>query len=102
MLELKQSSMEARLSLGVRLPAAGLRFRRELRLRRDESVVYVEESLTKERAQDHFFHWTEHVTLGSPLLHPEESAIALSGSRAVTWPHGYEGASLVRDNQTFT
>ena len=102
LLELKQSSVEARLSLAVRLPAAGLRFRRDLRLRRNESVVYVEEKVTNERAQDHFFHWTEHVTVGLPLLHPDESVIALPGTRAFTWPHGYEGASLVRDNEEFT
>jgi hypothetical protein len=102
LVELEQSSTEARLALAALLPAAGLRFRRELRLRRNESVVYVEESLTNERAQDHFFHWTQHVTLGPPLLHPEESVIALPGTRAVTWPHGYEGASLVQDNQEFT
>jgi hypothetical protein len=101
LLELEQSSVEARLALAVRLPVAGLRFRRELRLRHNESVVYVEESLTNERAQDHFVHWTQHVTLGLPLLHPDESVIALPGTRAVTWPHGYEGASLVRDNQEF-
>src|ERR1035441_8497358 len=88
--------------LAARLPAAGLRFRRELRLHHNESVVYVEERVANERAQDHFFHWTEHVTLGLPLLHPDESIIALPGTRAITWPHGYEGASLVRDNQEFT
>jgi hypothetical protein len=102
LLESHQSSTEARLSLAVRMPAAGLRLRRELRLRRGESVVYIEETLTNERAQDHFFHWTQHVTLGLPLLHPEESAIALPGTRALTWPHGYEGASLVADDQEFT
>jgi hypothetical protein len=102
LLDLKQSRADARLSLGVRLPAAGLRLRREFCLRRNESVVYIKESLTNERAEDHFFHWTQHVTLGLPLLHPDESTIALPGTRAVTWPHGYEGASLVRDNQEFT
>jgi len=100
-LESRQSPAEARLSLDVRLPAAGLRFERELRLRRDESVVYVQECLTNERAQDHLFHWTQHVTFGAPLLHPDESSVALSGNRAITWPHGYEGASLLRDNQEF-
>jgi hypothetical protein len=84
------------------LPAASLRLRRELRLRHNESVVYVEETLTNERAQDHFFHWTQHVTLGLPLLNPMESVIALPGTRALTWPHGYEGASLVQDNKEFT
>jgi hypothetical protein len=102
LMDLTQGKAGTRLSLGVRLPTAGLRFRRELRLHRGESVVYVEEKVNNERAQDHFFHWTQHVTLGPPLLHPYESVIALSGSRAVTWPHGYEGASLVRDNEEFT
>ncbi|MBZ5612864.1 MAG: hypothetical protein LAO23_02560 [Acidobacteriia bacterium] len=102
LVESKQTGAEVRLSLAVRLPVAGLRFRRDLGLRRNESVVYVEERLSNERAQDHFFHWTEHVTLGLPLLHPDESIIALFGTRAVTWPHGYEGASLVGDDQEFT
>jgi hypothetical protein len=102
LLKLDRSGAEARLSLGMRLPAAGLRLRRDLRLRRGETVVYVDEHLINERAQDHFFHWTQHVTLGPPLLHAKESVIALAGTRAVTWPHGYEGASLVRDNQEFT
>jgi hypothetical protein len=102
LLEMKQTSAEVRLSLTAHLPAAGLRFRRDLGLRRNESVVYVEERLTNERTEDHFFHWTQHVTLGLPLLHPDESMIVLPGTRAVTWPHGYEGASLVRDNQEFT
>ncbi len=101
-LGLKQSSAGARLSLAARLPAAGLQFRRELRLCGNESVVYVEEKIINERAQDHFFHWAQHVTLGLPLLHPEESVVALCGTRAMTWPHGYEGASLVPDNQEFT
>jgi hypothetical protein len=102
LLKSRQSSAEARLSLAVRLPAAGLRLQRDLHLRRNESVVYVEESLTNERAQDHFFHWIQHVTLGLPLLNPDESVVALPGTRAITWPHGYEGAGLVRDNQEFS
>lgn len=104
LLERKRASAASQLSLsmGVRLPAAGLRFSRDLWLRPHESVVYFEETVTNERTQDHFFHWTQHVTLGAPLLHTDESVTALSGSRAVTWPHGYEGVSLVRDNQEFT
>ncbi|MFY9842630.1 MAG: hypothetical protein WAK23_05945, partial [Terriglobales bacterium] len=102
LLHLKETRLEARITLAVRLPAAGLRLRRELRLRHNESVVYVEETLTNERSQDHFFHWTQHVTLGLLLLNPLESVIALPGTRALTWPHGYEGASLVQDNEEFT
>src|SRR5271154_241273 len=52
LLELDQTSSAAQLSMGVHLPAAGLRFRRRLRLHGGESVVYVEESLVNERAQD--------------------------------------------------
>jgi len=102
LMEQKETAAEARLAFAVRLPAARLRFRRELRLLRGESVVYFDECIANEGTQDHFFHWTQHVTLGSPLLNPETSAIALSGTRAITWPHGYEGAALLPNNQEFT
>jgi hypothetical protein len=102
LMEQKETASEARLEFAIRLPAAGLQFRRKLRLLRGESVVYIEERVDNERAQDHFFHWTQHVTLGSPLLNPETSMIALSGTRGVTWPHGYDGAALLPDNQEFS
>lgn len=102
LVEQKETASDGRLEFAVRLPAAGLRFRRKLRLLRGESVVYIEESIANERAQDHFFHWTQHVTLGSPLLNPETSVIAISGTRSITWPHGYEGAALLPDDQEFT
>ena len=94
--------MRVKLSMAVRLPASGLRLCREIRLRKGECAVYVEETLTNERAQDHFFHWTQHVTLGLPLLQVSESVITLPGTRAITWPHGYEGVSLLRDDKEFT
>ncbi len=101
-IEQEEAASEAQLTFAVRLPSAGLQFRRKLRLLRGESVVYIEECIANERAQDHFFHWTQHVTLGSPLLNPGTSMIALSGRRAITWPHGYEGAALLPDDQEFT
>ncbi len=96
------SRVDTQLSMAVRLPASGLRLCREIRLRKGECAVYVEETLTNERAQDHFFHWTQHVTLGLPLLQVSESVITLPGTRAITWPHGYEGVSLLRDDKEFT
>src|SRR5208282_1656096 len=47
-LDMVHSASQARLSLAVRLPAAGLQFRRDIRLQRNESVVYFEETLTNE------------------------------------------------------
>jgi Domain of unknown function (DUF4432) len=101
LLERKHTNSDVRLGMGVRLHAAGLLFSRHLSLRCGESVIYLEETVTNERPQDHFFHWTQHVTLGPPLLDPGQSVINLPGTRSVTWPHGYEGASLVPDNQEF-
>ncbi len=96
------SSREAALTLAAKLPAAGLRFRRELRVRRGESVVYFEETVTNERAVDHFFHWTQHVTLGPPFLSRRDSLISLPGTKALTFPHGYdEGNAFLASKREF-
>jgi hypothetical protein len=86
----------------VKLPKAGLRFQRELRMRRDEPVVYVSETVFNLRTTDHFFHWTQHVTLGPPFLQAAESMVFLPAQRAITWPHGYEGKSLLANSREFT
>lgn len=96
------SSREGALTQEVKLPCAGLRFRRELSLRSDEHVVFFSESVRNLRSIDHFFHWTEHVTFGLPFLIPGESAVFISGTRSITWPHGYEGKSLVASSREFT
>jgi hypothetical protein len=98
----RMSAREAVLTLGVKLPAAGLRFRREIRLRRGEPVVYFKETVTNEGKQDHFFHWTQHVTLGPPFLSSRDSVVALPGTKAVTFPHGYdEGKALLASKREF-
>jgi hypothetical protein len=91
----------ARLTLGVRLPAAGLRFGREIAFRRGEPVAYFHEMVTNERKMDHFFHWVEHVTLGPPFLDRELSRIFVSASRGHTFPHGYEGKALLESSRDF-
>lgn len=96
------SAREAVLTLSAKLPAAGLRFRREIRLRRGESVVYFKETVTNQGKQDHFFHWTQHVTLGPPFLSSRDSVVALPGTKALTYPSGCnEGTSLLASKREF-
>lgn len=96
------SAAAAALSLAVKLPAAGLRFRREIMLCRGESVAYFTEAVTNERKVDHFFHWTEHVTLGSPFLTQRESRIYLPAIKGMTFPHGYdENKALLASGRLF-
>jgi hypothetical protein len=90
------------LTMSVKLPVSGLRFSRKIELRKDESIVYFKETVRNERKADHFFHWTQHVTLGLPFLAPDEAAIAIPGIKGLTDPHGYdEGKALLASNQTF-
>jgi len=96
------SAHEAVLALTAKLPAAGLRFRREIHLHRGESVVYFKETVTNEGKLDHFFHWVQHVTLGPPFLSSRDSTLALPGTRAVTFPYGYdEGKALLAAKREF-
>ncbi|MDE3179459.1 MAG: hypothetical protein KGM47_07325 [Acidobacteriota bacterium] len=92
---------ESFLRASVGLPVAGLRFEREIRLRQGEPVAYFRETVTNERNADHFFHWTQHVTLGPPFLNLKESRVAVSATRGRTFPHGYEGRELLKSSRDF-
>jgi len=88
--------------LTVPLPAAGLDFRRVITLRRGEHVAYFSETVQNRREADHFFHWTQHVSLGPPFLAPADVAISLPGARGLTFPHGYdEQKALLASNREF-
>ena len=85
----------------VDLPSAGLMLERGIELHRGESVAVFRESVTNQRDADHYFHWVQHVTLGTPFLDPGCSRVFLSGTRAKTWPLGYEKKSLVSPDREF-
>lgn len=98
---LSASGRSASFLMSVRLPVAGLRFRREATLRRGESVAYFVESVTNETNADRLFHWTEHVTFGPPFLHRKDSRMAISAARGRTFAHGYEGRALLASSRNF-
>jgi hypothetical protein len=88
--------------LAVTLPVAGLDVRRTITLRRGEHVAYFTEAVRNQRKADHFFHWTQHVTLGPPFLARQDVAVSLPGTRGMTFPHGYdEGKALLASNREF-
>jgi hypothetical protein len=89
-------------SLGVRLPIAGLQFERTIRLYDGASAVWFQETVSNERKCDHIFHWTEHVTLGPPFLSGRETVVALPGTRGMTFPTDYdERRSLLAPGKAF-
>lgn len=91
------------LEFSVKLPVSGLRFSREIELRKGESVVYFKETVRNEKKADHFFHWTQHITLGLPFLSPDDAQVSIPGTRGITYPHGYdEGRALLSSNEEFS
>jgi len=92
---------EAILEMSVKLPVAGLSFTRQIKIRRGESVAYFKEEVVNEKRADHFFHWTQHATLGPPFLSYENSRTFISATRGRTFPHGYEGKELLMAGQDF-
>ncbi len=97
----RAGSQYVSLTLATALPVAGLQFSREIRLRRGESVAYFAETVVNERKADHFFHWTQHVTLGPAFLGSETSRVAISATRGRTSPGGYGGNELLASGQNF-
>jgi hypothetical protein len=98
-----QNRQNVALEMAVGLPVAGLNFIRKIQLRRNEPVVYVRETVRNLRKSDHFFHWTQHVTLGPPFLSAGDCSVALPGAQSLTFPHGYdEGRALLVSNRKFS
>jgi len=95
------SSRAATLTLSVKLPVASLSFSREVKLLRGESVAYFKETVKNERKADHFFQWQQHVTIGPPFLARQECKVAISATKAKTYPHGYEGKALLDSAREF-
>jgi hypothetical protein len=92
----------ATLEMFVKLPVAGLDFTRRICLKKDEQVVFFTETVRNVRKADHFFHWTQHVTLGPPFLSPDAATVSIPGGRAITFPHGYdEGKALLASDREF-
>ena len=89
------------LTLSVRLPEAGLQFSREIGMRAGESVVYLKEAVTNERKLDHFFHWTQHVTLGPPFVAPEDGHVFMSATKGITSTDAYAEKALLGFGKEF-
>jgi hypothetical protein len=89
------------LTLSVRLPESGLQFSRAIGMRAGEPVVYLEETVTNDRKLDHFFHWTQHVTLGPPFVAPEACRAFMSATKGVTSPEAYGEQALLAPGKEF-
>lgn len=99
--KLRTTTKDVALTLAARLPVAGLRFSRELRLKLGETVAYFSETVINDNKADHFFHWTQHVTLSPPFLGHQTSRIAISATRGRTHPGGYGGNELLASGRNF-
>lgn len=96
------TASEAALTLRTRLPVARLEFEREITLSPGQPVVHFRETVTNLARADHFFHWTQHVTLGPPFLAADEVTVSIPGTKGMTFPHGYdEGKALLQPGRTF-
>ncbi len=98
---LHESAHKLSLKLEVDLPVAGLHFIREIHLRRGESVAYFRETVVNQNKADHFFHWTQHVTLSPPFLGPDISRVDLPGTRGRTHPGAYGDKDLFEPDRAF-
>jgi hypothetical protein len=85
----------------IKLPAARLAFERQIRLGIEESVAYVQEIVGNEDGNELAFDWVQHATFGPPFLKEGESTISASATRGITWPLGYEDASLLANDREF-
>ena len=85
----------------VHLPVVQLNFERRLSLVSGAAVLCIEERIENHGPEARELHWVQHLTLGPPFLAAHESLLNASLDRGLTWPLGYEGHALLRDNAPF-
>lgn len=86
----------------VDLPVAQLGVERAISLAEGAPLLFVTETVTNHNDSAREIHWVQHLSLGPPLLATGTSRIFASLDRAKTWPLGYEGRELLRDDTEFT
>jgi hypothetical protein len=98
----EQNEEYAALTLEVALPAYHLDFRRETIVTSKASTATVRETVRSRSAVKVEFQWVQHVAFGEPFLTKQDSTLFLPVSRARTWPLGYEGHGLLRNDADFS
>jgi hypothetical protein len=89
------------LLLEVTLPYYQFVFQREIVIVGEAFTASITETVTNLAATGREFQWVQHAAFGEPFLTRDDSSVFADISRAVTWPLGYEGHELLRDDAEF-
>ncbi len=87
--------------LEVTLPYYQFVFQREIAIVGEAFTASITETVTNLAATEREFQWVQHAAFGEPFLTRDDSSVFADVSRAVTWPLGYEGHELLRDDAEF-
>jgi hypothetical protein len=91
----------ASLVMEVSLPVYRLHFRREIFLPADAFTVCITEVVTNQGGDEVEFQWVEHAAFGEPFFTRGDATLFVSGTRGLTWPAGYEGHEILRNDAEF-
>jgi len=81
------------------LPSAQLRIERRIRL--DDRVVVIDESVENLTATDRAVGWTQHVTIGPPFLEKGRTEFAISADRSMVFPGTFGPADYLQPGAPF-
>jgi hypothetical protein len=85
----------------VSLPFCQFVFQREISLAASSFRAAITETVINLAAHKTEFQWVQHAAFGEPFLARDECSLFVDVSRAITWPSGYEGHELLRDDSEF-
>jgi hypothetical protein len=91
----------ASLVMEVLLPVYRLHFRREIVLPVDAFIIGITEIVTNRSDDEVEFQWVEHAAFGEPFFTSGAATLFVSGTRGLTWPAGYEGKEILRNDADF-
>jgi hypothetical protein len=96
-----RSDRASSLVLEVALPVYRLHVRREISLCGEAFTASIQEVVTNRSSHEVEIQWVQHAAFGEPLFATGEASLALSGTRGVTWPLGYEGHELLSNSTEY-
>lgn len=88
----------ATLVMEVTLPVYGLHFRRKISLPSEAFTASITEIVTNLRGAAVEFQWVQHAAFGEPFFANGEATLFVSGRRGLTWPAGYEGHEVLKND----
>lgn len=96
------TARHAQLSIGCKLPVAGMRVERTLTVRPGSNLIEVTTAVSSTVDRDQPYTMAEHASVGAPFLEKDVTRLDASAVEGMTYPTAFSGKQRLKINAPFT